>query len=70
MMVDITFEVELVDWANNSNHYTYPLVLDRTLPEVDWGISPSNNGVLSDHRLGFLGLVLKTLNLNSSTMGN
>jgi len=45
-------EVELVDWANNSNHYTYPLVLDRTLPEVDWGISPSNNGVLSDHRLG------------------
>ena len=45
-------EVELVDWANNSNQYTYPLVLDRTLPEVDWGISPSNNGVLSDHRLG------------------
>ena len=28
-------EVELVDWANNSNQYTYPLVLDRTLPEVD-----------------------------------
>ena len=44
--------VELVDWANNSNQYTYPLVLDRTLPEVDWSISPSNNGVLSDHRLG------------------
>ena len=27
-------------------------MLDRTLPEVDWSISPSNNGVLSDHRLG------------------
>ena len=46
------FEIELIDWANNSNFYTYPLVLDRTLPEVDWDISPSNNGVLSDHRLG------------------
>ena len=46
------FEIELIDWANNSNYYTYPLVLDRTLPEIDWDISPSNNGVLSDHRLG------------------
>ena len=46
------FEVELVDWANNTNYYTYPLVLDRTLPEVDWNISPSIDGVLSDHRLG------------------
>jgi len=46
------FDVELIDWANNSNHYTYPLVLDRTLPEVDWSISPSSDGILSDHRLG------------------
>jgi len=45
-------EVELVDWANNTNQYTYPLILDRTLPEVDWDISPSSNGILSDHRLG------------------
>ena len=45
-------EVELVDWANNTNQYTYPLVLDRTLPEVDWDISPSSEGILSDHRLG------------------
>ncbi len=45
-------DVELVDWANNTNQYTYPLILDRTLPEIDWDISPSSDGILSDHRLG------------------
>jgi len=44
--------VDLVDWANNTNQYSYSLVLDRTLPEVEWDISPSNDGLLSDHRLG------------------
>ena len=46
------FEIELIDWANNSNQYTYPLVLDRTLPGIDWSISPVNENQLMDHRLG------------------
>ncbi len=46
------FEIELIDWANNSNQYTYPLVLDRTLPTIDWEISPVNENMLMDHRLG------------------
>jgi subtilisin family serine protease len=44
--------VELVDWAGNSYSHEYSLILDRTLPEVDWDISPSGDGLLSDHRLG------------------
>ena len=38
--------------SNNTNQYTYPLILDRTLPEIDWDITPSRDGILSDHRLG------------------
>lgn len=42
----------MTDWANNTATKSWELNLDRTLPEVDWEISPSADGLLSDHRLG------------------
>ena len=42
----------MTDWANNTASKSWLLNLDRTLPEVDWEISPSADGLLSDHRLG------------------
>ena len=44
--------LEVVDWAGNSHSEEYSLSLDRTLPDVEWDISPSADGLLSDHRLG------------------
>jgi len=45
-------KVEISDWMGNSNHYEYSLILDRTLPEVSWDISPTDESILGDHRLG------------------
>jgi hypothetical protein len=44
--------LEVIDWAGNSHSEEYSLSLDRTLPQVEWDISPSADGLLSDHRLG------------------
>jgi hypothetical protein len=42
--------LRLTDWANNTHEESWPLVLDRTLPEVVWALDPMQDGVLGDHR--------------------
>ena len=47
-----TISLELVDWANNTFVGQWPLVLDRTTPNVEWEISPGTNSSFFDHRQG------------------
>jgi len=47
-----TISLELVDWANNTFVGHWPLVLDRTTPNVEWSISPGTNSSFFDHRQG------------------
>ncbi len=66
---EYNFDVELIDWANNSDQYSYPLVLDRTLPTVEWDITPSDDQNFSDHRLGLSWLASEDVHLQFSHNG-
>ena len=42
--------LDLIDWAGNSVNEQFNLNLDRTIPVIDWSISPSSGPELLDHR--------------------
>jgi hypothetical protein len=47
---DYLININLIDWAGNSASEEFNLHLDRSIPIVEWMLSPSNNGELFDHR--------------------
>jgi len=49
---DYLISLELTDWANNSAVEEWPLRLDRSVPLVEWEVSPGTHDALFDHRQG------------------
>jgi hypothetical protein len=47
---DYLININLIDWAGNSASEEFNIHLDRSIPIVEWMLSPSNNGELFDHR--------------------
>ena len=47
---DYSININLIDWAGNSASKEFDLHLDRSIPIVEWMLSPSSNGELFDHR--------------------
>tara|TARA_B100000524_G_scaffold306921_1_gene182335 strand:+ start:1 stop:1536 length:1536 start_codon:yes stop_codon:yes gene_type:complete len=47
---DYLVDIYLIDWAGNSAFEEFNLFLDRSIPIIDWMLSPSNNKELFDHR--------------------
>jgi subtilisin family serine protease len=47
---DYLVNIYLIDWAGNSAFEEFNLFLDRSIPIIDWTLSPSNNKELFDHR--------------------
>ena len=47
---DFSININLIDWAGNSASKEFDLHLDRSIPIVEWMLSPSSNGELFDHR--------------------
>ena len=42
--------LSLKDWANNTHEESWPLAIDRTVPNVSWELDPVQGDVLGDHR--------------------
>ena len=49
---DYNIFLEMTDWANNTVVEEWPLGLDRSVPIVEWGISPGTDSAFFDHRQG------------------
>ena len=49
---DYTIFLEMTDWANNTVVEEWALGLDRSVPIVEWGISPGTDSAFFDHRQG------------------
>ena len=49
---DYLISLEMTDWANNTATQEWPLALDRTVPIVEWEISPGTEEAFFDHRQG------------------
>jgi subtilisin family serine protease len=46
---EIGISISLEDWANNTHHHNWSLVMDSTPPAVSWALSPSFGSTLDDH---------------------
>ena len=42
--------LQLTDWAENTHASSWPLYLDRTLPQISWAMAPELDGLLQEHR--------------------
>jgi len=49
---DYVISLEMTDWANNTAVEEWSLGLDRSVPIVEWEISPGTDSAFFDHRQG------------------